>query len=227
MSMKLTPQVARCGHCVNASTRHPQVSDRGPSDAAAGRPPCRRPQSVPSLLLASRGSSTSWTRYPRRYPAGLARSPERAGSRTCCGHRSRARRVSLIGWCCRARLHRLDGARGALAHRDREPYPRSRRSAAPEPASSYSRTSTPGWTTRRLVHALRELGQTLKSSLHDRHGPRSSAPAAVELEKEIAVLDRPAPTFAGSRISSATSSVSCGKSPDASRWTSSARKASS
>ena len=105
---------------------------------------------------------------------------------------------SLIGWSAVRGLHRLDETRGvALPDRDRGPL---RRAPAlrglQEPALVVLKDFHAWLDDRRLVRALRELGQALKSSYTTVILLAPVLQLPVELEKEIAVLDVPLPTFA-------------------------------
>jgi hypothetical protein len=110
---------------------------------------------------------------------------------------SPARTASRSSVVRRARLHRLDETRGvALPAETEEPYAalqalrgcRNRR-------WSCSRTSTRGSTTAGSS-ARSASSASPEEQLHHRHRPRPVLQLPVELEKEIAVLDVPLPTFA-------------------------------
>ena len=166
---------------------------------AAGTP-CPRPPSAPSRHLADPGSSASWTRLIRaRYPlVYLVSSEEARVDELLRGHRRGARQVAhRLVRGARAPPPRRDPRRRAPGA-DRGALRRAcRRSAGcRNPRWSSSRTSTPGSTT---------AGSSARSASSARRS-RAATPRVlvlapvlqlpVELEKEIAVLDVPLPTFA-------------------------------
>ena len=105
---------------------------------------------------------------------------------------------SLIGWSAVRGLHRLDETRGvALPTETEEPYAALQAlRGLQEPALVVLKDLHAWLDDRRLVRALRELGQSLKSSYTTAIVLAPVLQLPVELEKEIAVLDVPLPTFA-------------------------------
>jgi SpoVK/Ycf46/Vps4 family AAA+-type ATPase len=105
---------------------------------------------------------------------------------------------SLIGWTAVRGLHRMDETRGvALPDQTEDPFAAVQAlRGLQEPALVVLKDLHSWLDDRRLVRALRELGQALKSSYTTVLVLAPVLQLPIELEKDIAVLDVPLPTFA-------------------------------
>jgi SpoVK/Ycf46/Vps4 family AAA+-type ATPase len=104
---------------------------------------------------------------------------------------------SLIGWSAIRGLHRLDGTRGlALPEGTEDPLLALRAIHGIQESALVVFKDLHAWLDdRRVVRALREVAQSLKSSYTTALVLAPVLQLPVELEKETAVLDVPLPTF--------------------------------
>src|SRR6516225_7990832 len=133
-----------------------------------------------------------------RYPLVYLVSSEEGRVEELLRDIARGHGKSLIGWSAVRGLHRLDETRGVpLPGETEEPYAALQAlRGLQEPALVVLKDLHAWLDDRRLVRALRELGQSLKSSYTTAIVLAPVLQLPVELEKEIAVLDVPLPTFA-------------------------------
>jgi len=159
-----------------------------PQTAERPAAPPRRPRFVGELDTLIRA------RYPLVY---LVSSEESRVDELLRGIAS-AHGKSLIGWSAVRGLHRLDETRGVvLPDRTEDPYAALQAlRGLQEPALVVLKDLHAWLDDRRLVRSIRELGQALKSSYTTLLILAPVLQLPVELEKEIAVLDVPLPTFA-------------------------------
>ena len=159
-----------------------------PQTAERPVPPPRRPRFVGELDTLIRA----------RYPLVYLVSSEEARVEELLRGIASGHGKSLIGWSAVRGLHRLDETRGVtLPDQTEEPYAALQAlRGLQEPALVVLKDFHAWLDDRRLIRSLRELGQSLKSSYTTVLVLAPVLQLPVELEKEIAVLDVPLPTFA-------------------------------
>jgi len=159
-----------------------------PQTAERPVPPPRRPRFVGELDTLIRA----------RYPLVYLVSSEEARVDDLLRGIAQGHGKSLIGWSAVRGLHRLDETRGVpLASATEEPLAALNALRGLQEPALVVLKDLHGWLEdRRLVRALRELGQSLKSSYTTLLLLSPVLQLPVELEKEMAVLDVPLPTFA-------------------------------
>jgi SpoVK/Ycf46/Vps4 family AAA+-type ATPase len=150
--------------------------------------PVRRPRFVGELDTLIRA----------RYPLIYLVSPEEPRVDEFLRGIARAHGKSFIGWSAIRGLHRLDDTRGlALPEPTEEPLAALQAIRGLQEQALVVFKDLHAWfDDRRVVRALRELGQSLKSSYTTVLLLAPVLQIPVELEKEMAVLDVPLPTFA-------------------------------
>ena len=190
VSLRLRRRHLRSGAAARTLLGDSSMLRGNPVSQTAERPlpATRRPRFVGELDTLIRA------RYPLVYLVSSEEARVDELLKGICGGHGK----SLIGWSAIRGLHRLDETRG-IAFPDGTDDPLQALAAVrglQEPALVVFKDLHSWLDDRRLVRALRELGQSLKSSYTTLILLAPVLQIPVELEKEIAVLDVPLPTFA-------------------------------
>src|SRR5262249_31873626 len=178
--------------------RCPQGFGQRPVEYAAGVPVPQTAERPVASPRRPRFVGELDTLIRARYPLVYLVSSEETRVEEILRDIARGHGKSLIGWSAVRGLHRLDETRGvALPAETEEPYAALHAlRGLQEPALVVLKDLHAWLDDRRLVRAPRELGQSLKSSYTTAIVLAPVLQLPVELEKEIAVLDVPLPTFA-------------------------------
>src|SRR6516165_6504885 len=180
------------------STGARKVSDSGSSNMLRSNPVPQTAERPVASPRRPRFVGELDTLIRARYPLVYLVSSEEGRVEELLRDIARGHGKSLIGWSAVRGLHRLDETRGVpLPGETEEPYAALQAlRGLQEPALVVLKDLHAWLDDRRLVRALRELGQSLKSSYTTLILLAPVLQIPVELEKEIAVLDVPLPTFA-------------------------------